>query len=176
MSALLGNSLLENGMVSGIPCRHMLDVDLKIPFLKNLTSEQLKLLDPLFETFSAPAGTTIFERGDKAVHLYLIVRGKVGIQYKPYDGPKITLTHLRAGDVFGWSSVVGNATYTSDVVSKTYLDTLRIRGRDLRQLCLHHPEVGRAILEKLAEAVSPRWRNAKDQIHDMLQNNVLRKE
>ena len=153
-----------------------MDVDLKIPFLKNLTSEQLKLLDPLFETFSAPAGTTIFERGDKAIYLYLIIRGTVGIEYKPYDGPKITLTHLRIGDVFGWSSVVGNSTYTSDVVSKTYLDALRIRGRDLRQLYMDHPELGRAILEKLAEAVSPRWKNAKDQIHDILQSNMNRKE
>lgn len=150
----------------------MLDAELKTPFLQDLTSEQLKLLDPLFETFSAPAGTVIFEQGDTAAYLYIIVHGTVGIQYKPYDGPKITLTHLRAGDVFGWSSVVGASTYTSGILSKTRLDALRIRGRDLRQLCLDHPEIGRVILEKLAEAVSPRWKNAREQVHAMLKNNM----
>lgn len=168
---LLGNSLLENRLICGLPYRHM-NTDLKIPFLKDLTSEQLKLLDPLFETFSAPTETIIFERGDAAVYLYLIVRGIIGIQYKPYDGPKITLTRLHAGDVFGWSSVVGGEAYASSAVSLTRLKSIRIRGADLRHLCVTHPDTGRFIMEKLAEVVSPRWKNAEDQVRDILQNNI----
>lgn len=143
-----------------------------IPFLKNLSREQVDLIAPCFEQVTAPAGTVIFEQGDEATYLYIILRGTVTIRFKPYDGPQIVVTHLHAGDVFGWSSVIGNKVYTSGVISKTELATLRVRGADLRQLCIEHPMTGYAILEKLAEVVSPRWKNAKDEIQNMLKHNV----
>ena len=89
------------------------------PFLKDLTPEQYNLLYPLFEPFTVPGGMVIFNQGDQAAHLYLILQGTVAILYKPYDGPKITLTHLHEGDIFGWSSVLGSCTYTSDAQSTT---------------------------------------------------------
>ena len=140
------------------------------PFLKDLTREQYELILPLFESFTAPGGTVIFNQGDEAAHLYLILQGMVAILYKPYDGPKITLTHLHEGDIFGWSSVLGSCTYTSDAQSTTNIETLRIRGADLRRFYFEHPSAGRSVLDKLAESVSPRWMNAKDQIQNMLQN------
>lgn len=145
---------------------------LDIPFLNDLTGEQYALLLSLAETFAVSNGTVIFKQGDEAAYLYLILRGRVAIRYKPYDGPEITLTSLKAGDIFGWSSVVGNPTYTSDAISKTQIEMLRIRGADLRRLCTEHPTVGGSILEKLAEAVSPRWKNAKGQIQKLLQNRI----
>ena len=146
------------------------------PFLKDLTAEQYDLLFPLFEPITVPSGTVIFKQGDEAACLYIILQGRVAIEYKPYDGPKITLTHLHAGDIFGWSSVLGNQAYTSDAISTTQVESLRIRGADLKRLYVDHPNDCRSILEKLAEAVSPRWINAKHQIQNMLQNNVYQQE
>jgi CRP-like cAMP-binding protein len=144
----------------------------EIPFLKDLTREQYDLLFPLFESLTVPGETVIFKQGDAATYLYIIMQGRIAIEYKPYDGPKITLTHLHDGDIFGWSSVVGSQTYTSDALSTEKVETLRIRGADLKRLYMDHPDVGRSVLEKLAEAVSPRWIDAKNQIQNMLQNNV----
>ncbi len=143
-----------------------------IPFLKDLTREQYDLLLPLFEPFTVPSGTLIFKQGDQAVYLYIILQGRTAIEYKPYDGPKITVTHLHAGDIFGWSSVVGSQAYTSDALSTTRVETLRIRGVDLERLYVEHPDIGGAVLEKLAEAVSPRWIHAKNEIQTLLQNNA----
>jgi len=149
---------------------------LDAPFLKDLTREQNDLLLPLFEPFTVPLGTVIFKQGDEAAYLYIILQGKVAILYKPYDGPQITITHLHEGDIFGWSSVVGSETYTSDAQSTTKLETLRIRGADFRKLYYEHPDDCRSVLEKLAEAVSPRWLDAKIQIQNMLQNKVFQQE
>lgn len=153
----------------------MQDVE-NIPFFKDLTREQYALLSPLFEPFTVPARTVIFKQGDEATHLYIILHGRVAIEYKPYDGPKITLTRLHDGDIFGWSSVVGSSSYTSDALSTIKAETLRIRGADLKQLYTEHPNVSYSVLEKLAEAVSPRWINAKHQIENMLQNNFYEQE
>jgi CRP-like cAMP-binding protein len=155
-----------------IRCEQALKPVVDIPFLKNLSQEQLDLIAPRFERFVVPAGTVIFQQGDEAAYLYIILRGTVTIRFKPYDGPQIVVTHLHAGDVFGWSSVIGNKVYTSGVISKTELEAVRVLGANLRQLCVEHPTAGCAVLEKLAEAVSPRWKNAKDEIQNMLKHNV----
>ena len=149
---------------------------LDTPFLKDLTPEQYNLLYPLFEPFTVPGGMVIFNQGDRAAHLYLILQGKVAILYKPYDGPKITLTHLHQGDIFGWSSVVGSKTYTSDAQTTTTTETLRILGADLRRFYFEHPNDGLSVLEKLADAVSPRWIDSKNQVQTMLQNKGFQLE
>ncbi len=142
------------------------------PFFRGLSREQLDLLVPLFETFTAPAGTMVFKQGDPATHLYIVQHGGVTIQYKPYDGPIITLSHLRAGEIFGWSAVVGGDSYTSDAIVTTELEALRLRGSDLVRLCTEHPSEGFAILDQLAEAVSPRWTYARQQIQGILENRT----
>ena len=147
-----------------------------LPLLKDLTCEQFDLLAPLFAPFFAPPNTVIFKHGDRATHLYLITKGTVALQYKPYDGPEMTLAHLHAGDVFGWSAVGGGETYTASVTSLTELKAIRILRSDLKNLCDQHHDIGCAFLEKLAEVVSPRWKNAKGQISDMLQKNINTKK
>lgn len=142
------------------------------PFISGLTAEEYGLLARLFEPFEAPAHTVIVKQGEGAAFLYIIESGKVSVRYKPYDGPMITLTHLHAGDIFGWSAVVGHDIYTSDVVSTTPIRALRLRGRNLRRLCSDQPAVGGRILEKLAAAVSPRWVHAKKQIQVLLQASL----
>lgn len=150
----------------------MLEALSHIPFLKDLSREQLELLLPLLEEYSCPAGTVIFEQGDAASHLYLILRGAVVIRYKPYDGPAIVLTRLRSGDAFGWSAVIGSKAYTSGIISEEEVETIRIRGSDLRQLCAAHPETGRLILDRLAGVVSSRWKDAHAQVKAVLDQGV----
>ncbi len=140
------------------------------PFFSGLSPEQLDLILPLFEPFTIPAGATIFRQGDVATYLYVVQRGRVTIQYKPYDGPIITLSHLEAGEIFGWSSVAGGQTYTSDAISSVEVELLRLRGCDLLRLCTEHRSAGSAILDRLAEAVSPRWTYAREQIQGILEN------
>ncbi len=142
------------------------------PFIRDLTEEEYGLLARLFAPFDAPARREVFKQGDDATFLYLILEGKVYLRYKPYDGPRITLTHLRTGDLFGWSAVVGHHRYTSDAISTTAIRTVRLRGKDLRRLCAEHPTVGGSILAKLAAAVSPRWVDARKQIRLLLQESI----
>ncbi|MEW6405931.1 MAG: cyclic nucleotide-binding domain-containing protein [Chloroflexota bacterium] len=139
-----------------------------IPLFQDLEPDQLELLEPLFEFYSCTQNSVIFEQGDPALYLYLILHGTVSIRYKPYDGMPITLTHLGRGDAFGWSAVVGSTQYTSSLVSDTPLQAIRIRGTNLWNLCLDHPETGRIVLDNLARVVSSRWQNAHTQVQAML--------
>jgi len=139
---------------------------------KQLDDQYMELLNPLFETFKCASGTTVLQQGAVADYLYVIVEGKVEISYKPYDGTSITVTHIEKGGLFGWSAVVGSDKYTSSATAIETLETLRVRGRDLRKFCVDHPEAGKEILEQLAKAVSSRWRDANEQVKSILEQGL----
>ncbi len=143
-----------------------------IPPFEDLNEDVLRLVEPLFERYACPAGAVIFEQGDPAIYLYLLLRGTVTIRYKPYDGPPLNLTQVAAGGVFGWSAVVGNPVYTSGTAAKEDVETIRIRGAKLRGLAIRHPEAGRILLDKLAGKVSNRWKDANRQARNILEQAI----
>jgi CRP-like cAMP-binding protein len=142
------------------------------PLFHDVDAKYLALLGPLFERVSFRAGTTVVEQGGPADYLYLIERGLLEILYKPYDDEPITITHVEVGGLFGWSAVVGSPQYTSSGISVEDLDVIRVRGSDLRMLCADHPEAGRAILDRLAQSVSGRWKDAHEQVKSILKNGM----
>jgi len=141
---------------------------------QDLDPDQLAELEPLFEYYTCPSQTVIFEQGDPAERLYLIVEGAVSIHYKPYDGPTIRITHLRDGDVFGWSAVIGSPQYTSTIISDTPLQAICMRGEDLWKLTLQHPDFGKIVLGRLARVVSTRWKNSQSQVQAILNHGMAK--
>jgi len=150
----------------------MLDVVKQIPLFHDLSDEQLELLAPLLDVFTCPANHPIFEQNDPATYLYLLINGAVILHYKPYDGARMILTHLHSGDAFGWSAVVGSQIYTSGTLSETEVKAVRIRGSDLRKLCREHPRLGSVILDRLADAVSGRWKDSRKQVQAILNRKL----
>lgn len=148
----------------------MLDTLPRIPLFEDLTAEQRTKVMAAFEAFNCSPGTVIFEQGDQAQFLYLILKGRAVISYKPYDGPRIVLTRLKDGDVFGWSVAVGNNRYSSSVVSESVLESIRIRRDHLQTLVSKFPDTGRMIIDRLALNVSPRWQNAHLQFKPYLED------
>jgi CRP-like cAMP-binding protein len=135
---------------------------------KGLDENMLELLSPLFQEYSCRPGTVIFQQGDQADFLYLVVDGKVDMSYKPYDGNAITVSHVGKGGLFGWSAVVGSDQYTSTAIAIEGVEAYRIQGSELRKFCVDHPEAGRDILERLADRVSSRWTDAHKQVKSIL--------
>jgi CRP/FNR family cyclic AMP-dependent transcriptional regulator len=118
------------------------------------------------------AGTVIFEQGDYAEYLYLVVSGEITIRYKPDDGPMMNMTRVQPGGIFGWSAAMGNPTYTSGAVCALDSEVLRIRGADLRMLFEKNPELGKVILERLSAIVAARQLSQQSRVNSMLANGM----
>lgn len=138
-----------------------------IPLFEGASDKTLALLEPLFESCTCHVGT-IFEQGDPAIHFFLLIEGAVDILYKPYDSPPITMTTVKPGGIFGWSAIAGNTVYTSGATCREECKALRVRGEDLRKLSIEHPETGEILLDRIAESVSSRWKNAREQVREIL--------
>ena len=140
----------------------------QVALFRELDESQINILTPLFEAFSCQAGTVILLQGTEADYLYLLISGTVEMSFKPYDGTSFTLSYVEKGGLFGWSAVVGSEKYSSSAIAVEDVEAFRVRGSALRKFCLEHPEAGVDILERLADGVSVRWRNAHEQIKSLI--------
>ena len=147
-----------------------------LPILTNPDIDYMNLLEPFFEPYTCAAGTVVLQQGKPADYIYLIVRGKAEVSYKPYDGNPITVSHVEQGGLFGWSAVVGSELYTSSTIAIEPLQAMRVRGDDLRKFCVEHPDAGKDLLERLAKSVSARWQNANEQVKSILAQGLKEKE
>jgi len=144
----------------------------RVPIFKDLKENYMDLLRPLFESYACNAGVIVLRQGEPADYLYLVTSGTVEMTYKPYDGIPITISHVEKNGLFGWSAVIGSDKYTSSAIAIENLETMRIRGSELRKLCVEHPDAGKEILERLASSVSSRVKDAQDQVKSMLEQGL----
>ena len=143
----------------------------QIPVFQDTPEKELQDFAPTFEEISFSKGV-IFEQGETAEYLYLVLSGTVEIQYDPYDGPPLTITRIPEGGVFGWSSIAGNPVYTSAAICRDSCKVIRVGGKKLRELCARHPDIGSAFLDYLADSVSNRWADAHEQVRAILRQGM----
>ena len=136
---------------------------------EGLTAEQRLILQPLFEPCDFYTDTVLFEQGDPADHLYVVVAGEVVVNFKPDDAPTLIVARVLPGSIVGWSAVLGSRRYTSSAECSMYTQALRVRGDDLRRLCIQHPEMGVCVLDRLAGVIAERLHSTHAMVFSLLQ-------
>lgn len=151
----------------------MLAADLAhVSLFEGLNPNQMELIFPLLELCDYSRDTMVFEQGDAAHYLYIVLKGEVLVRYRAYDGPMITVARSGPGDIFGWSSVLGRPTYSSGAITLDDCIIIRINGKGMQRICETHPDTGVILLERLANVVADHLRNTHDQILSILTQGV----
>lgn len=149
------------------------DVFEKLPIFKDLDENQVMLLRGLFVPCDVYANDKIFTQDTPADNLFIVVTGEVVVNFKPYDGPLITVARVQPGGVVGWSAALGSRMYTSSAEAVAYSQLLRVRGTELRAFCTQMPELGEVILDRLASLIAERLRNTHTHVLALLRNGLL---
>lgn len=144
----------------------------QLSIFQDFSPAQRQLLQPLFLICNQPAGTVIFEQGDPAEYLYLVLEGEVHVRFKPDDGPALTVARVRPEGVVGWSAALGSPAYTSAAICITDCQMLCISGEDLQQFCQCHPDAGSLLLERLATVIAERLRNTHQHVIALLEQGL----
>ncbi len=144
----------------------------RVNLFRGLDPHKRDLVTRLGTRQTFEAGQIVFSQGQPATHLYLLLRGRVTIRFKPDDGDPITVTELEAGGVFGWSAALGRGRYTSGALCQEQSEALVISGAALRRLCEVDPETGVLILERLAEVIAERLQATHAQVLAMLHQGM----
>ena len=92
----------------------------------------------------------LFLAGDEAHGLFVIVNGSVRAFRESIDGREQVIHVERAGATVAEVPVFDDGAYPSTVAAEEDTDTLFLDKRDVRQLCLEHPEISLAAVKVLA--------------------------
>src|SRR3954463_5095866 len=112
-------------------------------------SELGALADRAVEQRLAP-GEILFIAGEEALGLYVIVEGSVRAFRESLDGREQVIHVEQAGATIAELPVFDEGNYPSTVAAEEDTRTLFLDKRDVRQLCLQHPEIPLAALKVLA--------------------------
>ena len=149
----------------------MIDIR-ELALFRGFQPGQLDLLESMFMTDHAQAGTVLFKQGDPAHYLYVLLEGEVHLYYKPEDESEITLAKIKPEGIVGWSAALGNPEYTSSAVCMMDCQMLRIHGQDLRRLCELYPKTGSVVLDRLAAMVADRWHGKHPNVMALLEHGI----
>jgi CRP-like cAMP-binding protein len=136
----------------------------RYPYFGGIGDESLKLVAMLADEVTVPAGTQMFNEGDPATYLYLIIRGEVNIQYLLGTGELRTVDTLVDGDLLVWSAMV--EPYKTTAVGTATKETrlVRISAPKLRALCDKDPLLGYRLTIEVAKLLSHRLEGARIQL------------
>jgi CRP-like cAMP-binding protein len=139
---------------------------------QGLNTNQLNWIKPWMELCHFPDETLIFEQGQTANALYILLEGEVFIEYKPYDGPLLTVARILPGGVFGWSAALGRKQYTSAAVAHANSSAYCISRQNLHKICEQDPETGGILIDRLASVIAERLRNTHSEILSILSEGM----
>jgi CRP-like cAMP-binding protein len=140
----------------------------ELPLLRGLGVEPMSLLQSLMTPCVYECDTMIFEQGQDARFLYILVQGEVTVRYKAYDGPLMDVSKIEAGGVVGWSAALGRASYTSGAMCTQPCKLLRIEGKSLRAACKRYPASGALIMDRFASIISVGISSTHEQVFAIL--------
>ena len=112
------------------------------PFLSALGATSASKLLAFSEAIVCSRGTRLFEVGDPATDMYLVVEGKVKLtRQTPGDQRSMSrqslLWLMGPGDAFGELSLVDGGTRSTTATTLTRASLLRIPGADLHLSLIH---------------------------------------
>ena len=136
----------------------------RYPYFALISDESLKQIAMWADETVVAPDTRLFNEGDPAKCLYVIVQGEVNIQYQLGNGELRTVDTLVGGDLLVWSALV--EPYKTTAVGTTTKETrlLRIDARQLLALCDKDPQVGYRLMLEVAKLLANRLEGARVQL------------
>ncbi|HXE65230.1 MAG TPA: cyclic nucleotide-binding domain-containing protein [Bryobacteraceae bacterium] len=110
-------------------------------------------------------GTTLFEPGDQSGQFYLITEGSVAIE-QPGTTCSTRVETLKAGDLLGWSALIGSGTRHFTARALTDVSALSFDGATLRRACERDPQFGYKLMLRLLLLVTERLDATRNRLSD----------
>lgn len=120
----------------------------EVPFFDGLSKEEKEIILPGVEFLNVKNGDIIFETGDSADKLYIVVEGKIKIYKNLVDGREQILYIYTAGDFVGGLNLLQDDEYRyiGEVIENGVVATLTKEKFD--KIVLNNPKTLTKILEK----------------------------
>ncbi len=136
----------------------------RYPWFAGLSEQVLKAIALISEEKETKQGEVLFEEGDPAKCLILVVEGEVDLTFEGEDSERYVVDTVIAGQPFCWSSLVEPYQETSTAVVRSPGKLVCINGSQLRDLCDADFEVGYLLMLQVAKVLRQRLLGARLQL------------
>jgi CRP/FNR family transcriptional regulator, cyclic AMP receptor protein len=127
------------------------DLLAEVPLFKLLDESARAVLAERLERITAPAGKTLFSRGDPGDALYVVISGEVEMFFKNDTGERIVLEKARAGDFFGEVSLLDGGPRTATAVAISDMEAMVVDRADLAEFLGLRPESAMSLLAAMGQ-------------------------
>lgn len=133
----------------------MLEILKKTMPFQVVSDTMLRRIAELGKRASYDKGAVIYDAGDTAGDIYIIVSGKVEHALEPGVNARRPVQLLGAGDVFGWAALLEKYPHRlAKAVVVEPAEIIRINGDDLLRLLESDPDSGDVVMSRFATMIT----------------------
>lgn len=139
-------------------------------FFGPLNESQLKAIAMNSQEESYASGTIIFEEGQKANDLYLLIDGSMELYFSIEPESKsearkdFHVGDINPGEIFGISALIEPYTLTLSTRTRSPSRVIRIKAEALRSLCYEDSKMGCVFLKQVSKAAMERLNATRIQL------------
>ena len=146
----------------------------QLKLVSAFSEDQLKELSKITEKRTFEKGALVYQRGDRADHIYAVTKGFVSLnRFEPGEKVGISFERRENGEFFGAACFMKPQEYTLTAVCMEDSEVMAIDAAKLFDLCKRDPELGYKFIKEVAAIYFERYKTAKNQIHEMVKTPTL---
>lgn len=128
-----------------------------------LTDEMLESLVPITEMLLYDKDEKIFSQGDKAERFFLLKKGIVLLEQRITDTLTISLSSIKPGFSFGWSTMIDHAPYSTDAICAEPCEVYSFRESKIKKAMQENHSLGFILSQRLLHVLKKRFDARTDQ-------------
>ena len=135
----------------------------KVPNFEHLRTDQLNRIVQILEPCGWVRDELIFEQGDPADNMYVIIKGQVGISISAPGDSRNWVATLKAGEYFGEMGLLDDLPRSASAIALEDAEAWALSRDRLHGMLKSFPEFGLGMLK----AMSLRLRQATDRLQQV---------
>ncbi len=146
--------------------------DLKqIVMLRYFEDGMLEKLLPITDLLLFQEKEFVFHQGEKSDRFFMLLEGKVLLEQRISDAIAVSVSAVKPGFSFGWSSMLDDETYTSDAVCAEPCKLLSLRSERIKALVREDPALGSILYQRLLRIIKKRYDVRTEQFIKAIKNH-----
>ncbi|MGD9636185.1 MAG: Crp/Fnr family transcriptional regulator [Pirellulales bacterium] len=136
-------------------------------FFSGFSDDHLKRLAELGRVEEFPVHKTVFEEYEPAKDVYVILSGEISLAICEPEEKCKQIAVVHAGDLMGWSPLVGRARLYDTAHTLTPVRALEFDGEELMKFCAANPAFGFQFMHRVACTLAERLGGTRLQLLEM---------
>jgi CRP/FNR family transcriptional regulator, cyclic AMP receptor protein len=108
----------------------------------------------------------VARQGDRAERFFLLLEGSLGVEIPAIAGPKLEVTQLGPGQIFGWSWLIRPFKWHFNARALEPTRVLDFDGKAILEHCEDDPEFGYALFKLFSYLMATRLESAQRKMMD----------